>query len=298
MELYHLRTFITVAEEQNLTRAAQKLFTSPPSVSAHIKALEEELHVVLFNRTSKGMVLTAAGEQLKEKAMCIVDSAQDLMSTAQTLRNEPIGPISFGLNTPPEWLRVSKLVECLNTFYPQISIEFMSSSTGPINEALLAQTLDVGCMYGTPTSHLVTAHHLITAELVIAAPTLWADKIKNASWKDLSQMPWIRDTDYCPFQDLADDLFQQRGLTLNKIISTNDDATRLELIKGGVGLTILERHFAETSDQITVWEVDEPFYSDLHFAYLTSRAEEPIIRAVTEQVLSLWQTDSGVAKVG
>ena len=58
MELYHLKTFVTVAEEQHLTRAAERLFTSQPAISAHIKALEEELRLTLFERTPKGMQLT------------------------------------------------------------------------------------------------------------------------------------------------------------------------------------------------------------------------------------------------
>jgi DNA-binding transcriptional LysR family regulator len=61
MGLSHLRTFIMVAEEQNLTLAAKKLFASPPTVSAHIKTLEEELKVTLFIRSSRKMTLTSAG---------------------------------------------------------------------------------------------------------------------------------------------------------------------------------------------------------------------------------------------
>ena len=53
MELYQLRTFIVVAEEGNVTRAAARLGLTPPSVSAQIKHLEEELHVQLFVRTAR-----------------------------------------------------------------------------------------------------------------------------------------------------------------------------------------------------------------------------------------------------
>jgi DNA-binding transcriptional LysR family regulator len=298
MELYHLRSFIAVAKEQNLTRAAQKLFASPPSVSAHIKSLEEELNVILFTRTPKGMILTSAGQALSEKARGIIDAAQDLRNTAQTLRDEPAGHLKFGLNIPPEGLRISSLVECMGAFYPKISIEFVSSSTGLIGEALSNETLDVGCIYGKSTSNLITTHHLITDELVIAAPSLWAEKINNATWEDLSRMPWIRDTHYCPFQDLADDLFKRRGLAINQVMSTNDDATRLELVKGGAGMSILERRFAETSRQIVVWEMDEPINIDQNLAYLTSRGEEPVIRAITEQMISLWRPADKFSKMG
>ena len=67
MELYHLKTFVTVAEERHLTRAAERLCVSQPAISAHIKALEEELGLALFERTPKGMLPTAAGEALLEE---------------------------------------------------------------------------------------------------------------------------------------------------------------------------------------------------------------------------------------
>ena len=68
MEYYHLRTFVAVAEEEHLTRAAERLNASLPAVSAHIRGLEEELGVVLFSRTPKGMRLTDEGRALLVEA--------------------------------------------------------------------------------------------------------------------------------------------------------------------------------------------------------------------------------------
>ena len=73
MELYHLKTFITVAEEGHLTRVAHRLNTSQPAVSAHIKGLEAELGLMLFVRTPKGMRLTREGEELRDQAGALKD---------------------------------------------------------------------------------------------------------------------------------------------------------------------------------------------------------------------------------
>ena len=61
MELNRLRSFVVVAETGHLTRAAEKLHISQPALSAQIRALEDELDLTLFERTSTGMTLTAAG---------------------------------------------------------------------------------------------------------------------------------------------------------------------------------------------------------------------------------------------
>ena len=73
-----MRTFVTVAEEGHLTRAAGRLFTSQPAISAHIKALEEELGVPLFVRTPKGMQLTKEGELLKAQAEKALDTIKEM----------------------------------------------------------------------------------------------------------------------------------------------------------------------------------------------------------------------------
>lgn len=291
MELYHLRTFIAVASEQNLTRAAQKLFISPSSVSSHIKGLEEELNVELFIRTSRGMHLTRAGEFLKQKAENALCTVEDFTRSARAFCDQPSGCVRFGINMPPEWLQISRLVKNTNVKYPHMTFEFISSVTQRITEALEDRTLDVGYIYGDPISDTVETHGLLKTELAIAGPVRWADQIESATWESLAALPWICDPYYCPFQAIADNMFAERGLTCNKVMSISDDATRLELLKGGIGMSVIEKCLAEKSDQIAIRET-ESFFCDLNFAYLKSRAGESLIRAITEQVTTLWQSQS------
>ena len=65
--MHQLKTFLAVAEEQHLTRAAARLHISQPSVSTHIKTIEEELGLILFILTPKGMILSQDGKLIKLK---------------------------------------------------------------------------------------------------------------------------------------------------------------------------------------------------------------------------------------
>jgi len=115
MELYQLRTFVAVAEEAHLTRAAERLFISQPAVSAHIKALEEELGVALFTRSARGMRLTREGQALRPQAEAALKSVGELLNQARSLRENLSGDLKIALNTDPDLLRVHRLMDALRT---------------------------------------------------------------------------------------------------------------------------------------------------------------------------------------
>src|SRR6266702_1849324 len=84
MDFNRLRSFVVVAETGHLTRAAEKLHISQPALSAQIRALEDELDLTLFERTSTGMTLTAAGKRL-------LAGADKILAEAQAFQHEITG---------------------------------------------------------------------------------------------------------------------------------------------------------------------------------------------------------------
>src|SRR5476649_215165 len=110
MELYQLRSFVAVAEAGHLTRAAEKLHVSQPAVSAHIKALEDELELALFGRTPSGMELTFAGQRLLANAEKVLAAAQALRNDASALKGKVAGKVSVGTLSDPEFSRVGEFL--------------------------------------------------------------------------------------------------------------------------------------------------------------------------------------------
>ncbi len=85
MELRQLRYFLAVAEQLHFTRAAERLLIAPPSLSQQIKALEKQLKVQLFHRSSTGVTLTEAGAALVPLAAATVAAADEVLRTATRL---------------------------------------------------------------------------------------------------------------------------------------------------------------------------------------------------------------------
>jgi DNA-binding transcriptional LysR family regulator len=296
MELNHLQTFLVVAEEASITRAAERLFLAPPSVSAHIKALEEELHLLLFLRTSKGMILTEQGALLRPKAVATLAAVQDLLHHAAAMQTVAVGRLEVGLNAPPGFLRVAPLLKTLKERHPGIDLAFSHSGTGKILVALKQGALDAGYLFGPVSDPAVAACQVTTVELVIAAPLHWADQVQAASWRDLAQLPWICTNGYCPFQDLIDRIFRQHGLDYVRAAQSDDEATRCDLVSAGVGLSLLiddEAREVEKQGRLVVLE-HPPLRCDLSFAYPSHRAEDPLVKALVKAVMQVWKPNQHV----
>lgn len=93
MELYQLKTFLIIARTGNLTRAATELHASQPTVSGQLKALEEELNVVLFERTPRGMVLI---QFLYVSQMMVSDVGRTINSSSSFASSSTIIPLPSG----------------------------------------------------------------------------------------------------------------------------------------------------------------------------------------------------------
>jgi len=289
MELYHLRTFVTVAEEGHLTRAAERLFTSQPAISAHVKALEEELGVTLFDRTPKGMQLTAVGKQLLTQAQRILAAAGELMNEAQALRDEIVGEVRIGLNSDAEFLRVTDIQVGLSTAHPRLSVAFMSGSTDVNLPALRVGKLDAAFTSGTITDPLVDGVVLGEESLVVGVPRRLRESADAADIVALSRQPWVLTSPDCSHYGAIRAVFDAHGCEPHqKVLADQEDAV-LAMVRAGVGLGVIRRDKIHADDDSIEALALELSPVPLNFTYLRKRANDPLIRAALAAVCQAWQ---------
>ena len=282
MELYQLRTFVTVAETGNLTQAAERIFSSLPAVSAHIKALEEELKIKLFERSAKGMRLTEHGMILKEKAQQVIDAGAELKLKAKTLSGEMSSIARIGLNSDTNYLRLARWHTALMTEHSELKIQLAYDTSTELLKQVKQGLLDISFLSGKNEDKLVQSVELCVTDVVIAAAPKWKQQLDQAGVEELAQLPWIKPEPLCVYHKLINELFLETIYKPSAITDSATEDTTLALVRSGAGLAFIRDDEALPllqSKEITLWP-ERSFSLPLSLSYLKSRAEDPLIKAL------------------
>jgi DNA-binding transcriptional LysR family regulator len=172
MELRHLRYFLAVAAEANVTRAAEKLGIGQPPLSQQIKALEEDVGVKLFRRTAHGMVLTAAGEVFRVEAGRVLEDAQRAIRAAQRAGRGETGQLRVGFTGSAAFNPlVPDMIRRFRQAFPGAEVTLVEANSGQLMQALEQDQLDVVFVRPNPVNlGLVRLHHLPDEPMKIAIP--------------------------------------------------------------------------------------------------------------------------------
>ncbi len=292
MELYQLKTFVVVAREGNLSRAAVKLFTSQPAISAQVKALEESWGVKLFERTPRGMVLTRSGESLLAQAESTLAAAEGVLQQARVLSGNMQGTLRLGTIVDPLALRLGRCLALLATRHPALKIELTQGVSGTIAQGVLKSELDAGYVIG-PIDEPLQRETLAPVRLVVAAPPAWKKTLAGEPWTAVSALPWVGTPAHCSFNRLSRELFQRMGAAPQEILRADQESTLLGLVSSGAGISLLREAQARTAaaaGECFVWEgaaVD----TDLALVYRRERQDDPVVSALRAAVTETWKDD-------
>lgn len=188
MELRHLATFKAVADRLSFTRATRDLHLAQSSISAQVKALEEELGVRLFDRIGRRIRLTDAGRELYQYAGRMLEMTKEIQSQISgTGSAQALGRLTVRV---PETLAAVHMPGILTAFhraYPRVVLEFMNCSDVELKEELNAGKIDLAFLLTESVSlNEVNIRMLGTEPLVMVTgpdhPFMAMPKVR---WKDL-----------------------------------------------------------------------------------------------------------------
>jgi len=292
MELYQLRTFLAVAEEANLTRAAERVHTSAPAVSAQIKALEEELGVRLFDRTPKGMALTAAGERVAAEARRTLAAAQGLRTTAAELRGAAIGTVRMGALSDPVGLRLGDVFVKLAERHPGISIHLQQALSNAGIEAVRRGALDCAyVMSSADAGEDLEVHRLAPIEVVALLPARWAQSGLPASNAELARRPWVGTAPECGLRSQLELFFREAGAEPAIAAMADTEAAIRGMVASGLGAGLVRGDQAREAERLGEAVAWNGWKSSSWLCWIAPppARQGVAVRAVREIVLEAWK---------
>ncbi|HHX78112.1 MAG TPA: LysR family transcriptional regulator, partial [Firmicutes bacterium] len=121
MDFHQLRVFVEAAKEKSFSRAAEKIFLSQPTVSAHIKSLEKEIGTLLFERRQRELKLTEAGKILLRYARELLDKKEEALAVIQKDTQAKEGRLEIAASSVPGAYLLPPLLQVFNKIYPGVT---------------------------------------------------------------------------------------------------------------------------------------------------------------------------------
>lgn len=230
-----MRAFVHVADQRSFSRAASVLRTTQPSLSRHIRQLEEELGTKVFHRHGHGVVPTNAGAVLFERCKRILSDVEDLRGEMgrQRPRRGITGTATLGVPAPMAWRFADPFLSRFGQQFPGVTLRIVEGFSAFLHEWLLSGTVDLAIMYGPRPSKIIDATELLIEDLyAIGAPDIDRTVI---SVEELSQHPLIVPHPPHVIRSLA----HEAGLQPSRLIEVDALSLMIELAHQGKGFSLL-----------------------------------------------------------
>lgn len=300
MDLKHIRTFAAVAREGNLTRAAEHLHLTQPALSLQLKNFQESLDLTLFSRTAQGLAPNADGRALLPPALRVLDALEDFQRAIGALRDTVQGELRMGTILDPEFLRLGATLQYLVEHYPKIRPTLRHGMSGSVGRQVRAGELDVGFFLGPQApegrsrgghprdSHPRDGHPpglhaqpLASFAYYVVAPKGWSAQVAGRGWADIAALPWIWTPPDSVHHRLLSDKFGALGIAPHAVAEVDQEASMLDLVRSGVGLSLARDAIALRESQASGLQLVKglSIQAELSFITQASRREDPLVAA-------------------
>ena len=237
MDTAALKMFEAVARTGGMNRAAAELHTVQSNVTARIRALETELGCPLFERHSRGVALTAAGQRLLPYARRV---AWLLADAARAARDDglPRGPLTIGSLETTAALRLSPLIASYAAACPEVDLALRPGTTAELIDAVLDRRLEGAFVCG-PVAHPSLVEQVMFAEelAILAAPGLAS--IEAATQGGIARIVVLRAG--CSYRQRLEALLARRGIAVPRLLEFGTLEAIFGCVAAGLGITLLPR---------------------------------------------------------
>ncbi|MBR3645722.1 MAG: LysR family transcriptional regulator [Lachnospiraceae bacterium] len=246
MTLQQLKYIVTVAETGNISEAAKRLFISQPSLTNAIRELEKEMHITIFNRTNKGVIVSNEGDVFLSYARQVLD--QTNLLTEKFLNKKEASP-RFSVSCQHYSFAVNAFVDLIRTFdADKYDFTLRETQTKEIIDDVSRMKSEIGIIYTSPNNEkvlqkIIKQHDLTFEELFIAKPHVFISSNHPLASKKIIQLDDLDNYPYLSFEqgEYNSFYFSEEILSTfdrRKNIKVRDRATLFNLLIGLNGYTV------------------------------------------------------------
>ena len=240
IKLKDLRYLVAVADTRHFGRAAERSFVSQPTLSAQLKKLEEYLGVQLIERAPKRVALTAAGEEIVERARRILEASEEIVELARGHRDPLAGRLKIALLPTIGPYLLPSVAAKLRKQLPRLELMLYEYQTDPMLEKLHSGEIDVGILalpvlmdgldsqvlYKEPFTVAMPSHHKLAGKASI--------KVEDLDHETLL----LLEDGHC-LRDQALAICSSGGMHEKQDFRATSLETLRQMVAAGVGITLL-----------------------------------------------------------
>ena len=242
MELRHIRYFLAVAQELNFNRAARKLNMAQPPLSQQIKALEQELGVLLFDRDRRHVALSTAGSAFYPRAVAIMEMVQTAVEEARASQHRLVGQLNVAISPIASYTLLPAIIRDFQLRAPEARLNLIDLRINEQDDALRTARVDVCFLYPILGNDSLEWEQLLMESGAVALPR--GHKLarrKCISLRDLAAERWLMfQPAYAP---LIAEAFHRActNAGFTPVIANHIDSLegRLQMVAAGAGIAIM-----------------------------------------------------------
>ncbi|WP_085522818.1 LysR family transcriptional regulator [Tuberibacillus sp. Marseille-P3662] len=245
MNLEDLRVFKEVAEEGNITKAANHLNFVQSNVTAKIRRLEQRYDTQLFYRHKHGVTLSSTGEVLLSYAGQIIQLMDEI---DKTLKNShvPNGTLTIGSMETTAATRLPAILSTYHDLYPQVALSLQTGTTEDLIKATLNRDIEGAFIAGQINHPDLEEIKVFEEELILVAKE---SNISSLDFNQLDNQTIIVFQSGCFYRDIFEKWLKSEGIRPTNIMELNTLDGVMGCVKAGLGMSLLTKTVADQLPQ-------------------------------------------------
>jgi DNA-binding transcriptional LysR family regulator len=246
IDLHQLRTFVAVARLGNFTRAAERLGLSQPSLSLHIRQLEQDLRVRLFDRSTRSVALTRAGDDFLPTAERLLDDFQSAVAAVADLAARRRGRVAVAVLPSVAAELLPRAIALLRAAHPDVSVSLRDDVAEHIATRVRSGEVDFGLGAIDSVDADISGAALVSDELIAVLPPTHslsssgkAAPMAKTTWRALAKHPFVAMSRDSSVRRLTEQAFAHNGLVLEPAFEAKYMSTAIGIIANGLGVGAL-----------------------------------------------------------